>query len=181
MVLDAVDQHAGGEGIAKGGVLPLVSAVAPPEVKARLDGQTDLDFAMQIGEGSSAQRFRINVFSARGECGACIRAIPGEIPSLETLGFPAELAERIVTLKNGLVLVTGITGSALPDTNKVGQAVKRIKARTELPICVGFGVKTADDEAVVQRASDASAIDSTGMAAAKATCTRRRRLCQRRQ
>src|SRR5690606_18560010 len=41
------------------------------------------------------------------------------------------------------VSMTGITGSALADTSKVGAAVARIKNHTELPVCVGFGVKTA--------------------------------------
>ncbi|MEM6463033.1 MAG: tryptophan synthase subunit alpha [Pseudomonadota bacterium] len=40
------------------------------------------------------------------------------------------------------VSMTGITGAALPDTDKVGAAVARIKEHTELPVCVGFGVKT---------------------------------------
>jgi len=39
------------------------------------------------------------------------------------------------------VSMTGITGSALPDTSKVGAAVQRIKGHTDLPVCVGFGVK----------------------------------------
>ena len=42
------------------------------------------------------------------------------------------------------VSMTGITGSALADIGKVATAVKRIKAHTELPVCVGFGVKTAE-------------------------------------
>ncbi|TIS35809.1 MAG: tryptophan synthase subunit alpha, partial [Mesorhizobium sp.] len=42
------------------------------------------------------------------------------------------------------VSMTGITGSALADTAKVSAAVKRIKGHTALPVCVGFGVKTAE-------------------------------------
>lgn len=41
------------------------------------------------------------------------------------------------------VSMTGITGSALTNVQKVGGAVSRIKAHTPLPVCVGFGVKTA--------------------------------------
>jgi hypothetical protein len=40
------------------------------------------------------------------------------------------------------VSMTGITGSAIADTSKVNQAVDRIKSHTNLPVCVGFGVKT---------------------------------------
>ena len=42
------------------------------------------------------------------------------------------------------VSMTGITGSALADTAKVATAVRRIKSHTDLPVCVGFGVKTAE-------------------------------------
>ncbi|HTV67477.1 MAG TPA: tryptophan synthase subunit alpha [Rhizobiaceae bacterium] len=52
------------------------------------------------------------------------------------------------------VSMTGITGSALPDTSKVAAAVKRIKGHTSLPICVGFGVKTAEQAKVIGAAAD---------------------------
>jgi tryptophan synthase alpha chain len=41
------------------------------------------------------------------------------------------------------VSITGITGAAAPDADKVAQAVGRIKRHTALPVCVGFGVRTA--------------------------------------
>ncbi|PYE86372.1 tryptophan synthase subunit alpha [Phyllobacterium leguminum] len=52
------------------------------------------------------------------------------------------------------VSMTGITGSALPDTSKVAGAVQRIKAHTALPICVGFGVKTAEQAKVIGASAD---------------------------
>ncbi|MBX9464930.1 MAG: tryptophan synthase subunit alpha [Aquamicrobium sp.] len=52
------------------------------------------------------------------------------------------------------VSMTGITGSALPDTSKVGSAVARIKAHTELPVCVGFGVKTAEQARAIGASAD---------------------------
>ena len=52
------------------------------------------------------------------------------------------------------VSMTGITGSALPDTSKVGTAVKRIKSHTDLPVCVGFGVKTAEQAKVIGASAD---------------------------
>ena len=42
------------------------------------------------------------------------------------------------------VSITGITGSAAPDAGKVAAAVARIKRHTKLPVCVGFGVRTAE-------------------------------------
>jgi len=52
------------------------------------------------------------------------------------------------------VSMTGITGSALPDTSKVGDAVARIKAHTDLPVCVGFGVKTAEQARAIGASAD---------------------------
>ncbi|MDX8519716.1 tryptophan synthase subunit alpha [Mesorhizobium dulcispinae] len=52
------------------------------------------------------------------------------------------------------VSMTGITGSALADTAKVSAAVKRIKGHTALPVCVGFGVKTAEQARVIGASAD---------------------------
>lgn len=52
------------------------------------------------------------------------------------------------------VSMNGITGSALPDPSLVSGAVKRIKQHTDLPICVGFGVKTAEHAKVIGGAAD---------------------------
>jgi tryptophan synthase alpha chain len=52
------------------------------------------------------------------------------------------------------VSMTGITGSALVDTAKVNTAVQRIKRHTKLPICVGFGVKTAEQARVIGASAD---------------------------
>lgn len=52
------------------------------------------------------------------------------------------------------VSMTGITGSALPDPSKVAAAVNRIKAHTDLPVCVGFGVKTAEHARLIGANAD---------------------------
>jgi len=52
------------------------------------------------------------------------------------------------------VSMTGITGSALADTDKVAAAVTRIKDHTDLPVCVGFGVKTAEQARVIGASAD---------------------------
>jgi tryptophan synthase alpha chain len=52
------------------------------------------------------------------------------------------------------VSMTGITGSALPDTSKVAAAVNRIKTHTDLPVCVGFGVKTAEQARAIGASAD---------------------------
>jgi tryptophan synthase alpha chain len=52
------------------------------------------------------------------------------------------------------VSMTGITGSALADTGKVAAAVTRIKGHTDLPVCVGFGVKTAEQARIIGASAD---------------------------
>jgi tryptophan synthase alpha chain len=58
------------------------------------------------------------------------------------------------------VSMNGITGSALPDPSLVGAAVQRIKAHTDLPVCVGFGVKTADHARAIGAAADGVVVGS---------------------
>jgi len=52
------------------------------------------------------------------------------------------------------VSMTGITGSAIADFSKVSVAVDRIQAHTDLPVCVGFGVKTAEHARAIGRNAD---------------------------
>ena len=58
------------------------------------------------------------------------------------------------------VSINGITGAATPDPNKVSDAVAHIKAKTDLPICVGFGVKTAQQAASIGKAADGVVVGS---------------------
>ena len=52
------------------------------------------------------------------------------------------------------VTLTGITGAAIKSHAAVGEAVKRLKSHTSLPVAVGFGIKTADDAAIFGRDAD---------------------------
>lgn len=58
------------------------------------------------------------------------------------------------------VSMTGITGSAMADTSKVNEAVRRIKSHTGLPVCVGFGVKTAEQVRQIGAAADGVVVGS---------------------
>jgi twitching motility protein PilT len=60
-------------------------------------------------------RFRVNVFRQRGTYAIVMRLIAARIPSIQDLGLPAAIAD-IATLKNGIVLVTGPTGSGKSST-----------------------------------------------------------------
>jgi tryptophan synthase alpha chain len=73
-------------------------------------------------------------------------------PTTDDKRLPAVLANT-----SGFVYyvsITGITGSAIPDTVKVTGAVARIKRHTALPVCVGFGVKDAQSAAAIARGAD---------------------------
>ena len=52
------------------------------------------------------------------------------------------------------VSMTGITGAAIKSHAAVGEAVRRIKGHTDLPVAVGFGIKTAEDAALIGRDAD---------------------------
>src|SRR6266849_6343909 len=60
-------------------------------------------------------RFRVNIFKQRGTCAIVMRVIPRNVPTFEDLQLPPQLAE-IASLKNGIVLVTGPTGSGKSST-----------------------------------------------------------------
>ena len=60
-------------------------------------------------------RFRVNVFQQRGSHAIVMRVIPQAIPNLAELNLPPQLAE-IADLRNGIVLVTGPTGSGKSST-----------------------------------------------------------------
>jgi tryptophan synthase alpha chain len=58
------------------------------------------------------------------------------------------------------VSITGVTGSAAPDPNKVEDAVARIKRHTKLPVCVGFGVRTAEQVRAIAQCADGVVVGS---------------------
>jgi twitching motility protein PilT len=75
-----------------------------------MNGSVDLSYSIP-----QKTRFRVNVFSQRGTYAIVLRVIPEGIPTLESLKLPAELF-NVCTLKNGVVLVTGPTGSGKSTT-----------------------------------------------------------------
>lgn len=83
-----------------------------PEAAQRLvkTGTADLSYSLP-----SRARFRVNIFQQRGVYSIVMRVIPTEIPTLKYLGLPQHL-EQIADLRNGLVLVTGPTGSGKSST-----------------------------------------------------------------
>ncbi|MCA1780422.1 MAG: tryptophan synthase subunit alpha [Xanthomonadaceae bacterium] len=71
--------------------------------------------------------------------------------------------ERMVPLAGGFiyyVTLKGVTGSAALDASTLGPAVRRIHARSELPVAVGFGISTPEQAAQAASAADAVVIGS---------------------
>jgi twitching motility protein PilT len=77
-----------------------------------LNDQGACDFSYSLPERA---RFRVNVFRQRGTFAIVMRIIATKIPTLADLQLPAAVAD-VATLKNGLVLVTGSTGSGKSST-----------------------------------------------------------------
>jgi len=73
-------------------------------------GSTDCSYSIP---GKS--RFRVNVFQQRGTYAIVLRVINSEIPTVEDLGLPTQIND-VANLKNGVVLVTGPTGSGKSTT-----------------------------------------------------------------
>jgi twitching motility protein PilT len=73
-------------------------------------GSCDVSYSLP-----GSNRFRVNIFMQRGTCAVVMRVIPSKVPDFESLNLPSELG-KIVTLHNGIVLVTGPTGSGKSST-----------------------------------------------------------------
>ncbi|HEY0428901.1 MAG TPA: PilT/PilU family type 4a pilus ATPase [Pyrinomonadaceae bacterium] len=83
-----------------------------PEAARQLARQhtADLSYALP-----ARCRFRVNIFQQRGSYSIVMRVIPHEIPSFDSLNLPAELI-NVCNIRNGIVLVTGPTGSGKSST-----------------------------------------------------------------
>jgi twitching motility protein PilT len=94
----------------------VLAALCRPEAFARLLGHKNLDFSFDLALHGCVNRFRANLFFNGQQIGACFRVVPTAIPDFEWAGFPLELARRLAFLNDGLVIVTGATGSGKTTT-----------------------------------------------------------------
>jgi tryptophan synthase alpha chain len=88
-------------------------------------------------------------------------------PTTDDKRLPAVLANT-----SGFVYyvsITGITGAATPDPDRVIAAVSRIKRHTGLPVAVGFGVRTPEQAAVIAAGADGVVVGSALVSALKAS------------
>ena len=99
--------------------------------------------------------------------GAGLNFIRLATPTTDDKRLPAVLANT-----SGFVYyvsITGITGTAAPDAERVGAAVERIKRHTDLPVCVGFGVRTPSQAASIGARADGVVVGSALVSALEET------------
>ncbi|MCF6292278.1 MAG: tryptophan synthase subunit alpha [Robiginitomaculum sp.] len=79
---------------------------------------------------------------------------------------PTTVGERLPKVLSGVsgfvyyVSVTGVTGDAVPDATEVANAVQNIKLHTDLPVAVGFGVRTPQTAQIIANCTDGVVVGS---------------------
>jgi len=90
----------------------LVYSLLSDTQKQRFETESELDMSFGI---KGVGRVRMNVYRQRGSVGAVLRSVPTEFMSFDELGLPPGVGE-VANLNQGLVLVTGPTGSGKSTT-----------------------------------------------------------------
>lgn len=93
-------------------VTEIINTIVPKTLRTRANSAFDMDFAYEI---KGLSRFRVNLSRQLGKSAIVIRNIPYKIRTLEELNLPISL-EQFTNMNNGLVLVTGPTGSGKSTT-----------------------------------------------------------------
>jgi len=78
----------------------------------KLQTQHSVDCSYRLG----SLQFRINIFRENDGIAAAIRALSLDVPAIEDIGFPNNIWKDIINRKQGLVLLTGITGAGKSTT-----------------------------------------------------------------
>ncbi len=132
----------------------LFRAICPPEAFVRLQEQKNADFSFAFDRESRSCRFRVNLFYSGRQMGGCLRFVPSAVPSFDWAGFPRSVAQKIVGLQDGLVIVTGVTGCGKSTTlamlvNQLHKAGGHRIITIEDPIEYEFG--KAENSVLTQR------------------------------
>jgi twitching motility protein PilT len=106
--------------VAKRLIYPLLSE----ENLGKLQSLHSVDCSYRLG----SLQFRINVFKENDGICAAIRALSLQIPSVESIGFPNDIWQDIINRKQGLVLITGITGAGKSTT--IAAMIDRISEKS---------------------------------------------------
>jgi twitching motility protein PilT len=98
------------------------------EQSAQFDREWDLDLGFELPD---VARFRASVFRQRGSVAMALRLIPLEIPHYSKIGIPLHLLTRLVNLPQGLILVTGPTGSGKSTT--IASIIEYLNTEHQVP------------------------------------------------
>lgn len=90
----------------------IIEKIIPDHIKNRVYSALDMDYSIEI---ENIARFRVNILRDLGNIGLVFRVIPVNIPTIEELYLP-DIIKHFTTYNNGLVLVTGPTGSGKSTT-----------------------------------------------------------------
>jgi len=109
--------------------------IMSPDQRKRFEQTLDLDVSLEVEDIS---RFRVNVFVQRKGISAVFRLVSSKVRSMDELGLPAQL-KKAIQFKNGLVIVTGPTGSGKTTTlaamvNEINKTQKKHILTIEDPI-----------------------------------------------
>ncbi len=105
-----------GAGLTPENVLEMIESILPERLRGRLDQAKNFDFSVAVEHRGEPCRFRANVYLAQSHWCTCLRHVPNDIPSFDWMGFPKGLAQRLISFSNGLVIITGVTGSGKSTT-----------------------------------------------------------------
>ena len=92
-------------------IAALLAKWTTPEQRERLRKHGELDLARE----EKGVRLRVHAFAARGGTALSLRLVPKKVPALESLGV-APVFQRLLSLRSGLVLVSGKTGAGKTTT-----------------------------------------------------------------
>ena len=93
-------------------IAQMLETIVPERLKPQMDQQLAVDFGHSV---PGLSRFRASVFLQRGTLSGVFRRVPFDFPSLDEWGLPPVLHE-LANLPQGLVLITGPTGSGKSST-----------------------------------------------------------------
>jgi twitching motility protein PilT len=119
------------EALTRAQIQDMIYSVLSDTQKAKFEEEKELDFSLAL---TGMDRFRVNVHVQRGSVEAAFRRISLFIPSMEELQLPPVIAD-LARMQNGLVLITGPTGSG--KTTTLASIINLINSeRTCVIICI---------------------------------------------
>ncbi len=107
----------------------MMGVLMPPAKRQQYEERGSVDFAAR---SQSGDRFRINVFRADGQMHAALRRVQSRIPSFEDLHLPPVYEKIIMNSLEGLILVSGVTGSGKSST--LAAMLKHINAHRTMHV-----------------------------------------------